>query len=219
MNENNENVTAENEEKNAIYNTSFSMSKDLYYDFCCVNYNRTKKCFLLLLCSVACLTGINLLIGNYDTTICYDPFISIIMITIYFATKNAGKIGYERMLISEGKERPLVFELFEDKIVSHNDESKREFFYHQITQFFETKRFILLHLQHRLFITIEKSNLNASADEVKAFLIKQCPHVKKKKFIYCANDNQWSLAFLIATIVVAAIGTVAGVILKTKLHF
>lgn len=69
---------------------------------------------------------------------------------------------------------------FEDKIVSHVDELKREYFYHQITKFFETKNFILLHLQHNLHVTIEKNNLNASVDEVKAFLMNKCTLVKKK---------------------------------------
>ena len=112
------------------------------------------------------------------------------MILIYFRTRKSINIGYERMVISEGKEMTLNYELFEDKIVSHVDELKREYFYHQITKFFETKNFILLHLQHNLHITIEKNNLNASVDEVKAFLMNKCTPVKKKKFINCANDKK-----------------------------
>ncbi len=220
MDENNVNVNVENEEvKKPIYSSRFLMNKDLYYDFCSVSYNRTKKVFLTFLCLVAYLIGINLLIGNYDIVLGFGPFISFLMILIYFRTKKAIKIGYERNLISAGKESTLNYELFEDKIVSYVDELKREYFYHQITKFFETKDFILLHLQHNLHITIEKNNLSASVDEVKAFLTNKCTLVKKKKFINCANDKKWSLVFLIALIVVSVIGTVIGLVLKINSIF
>ena len=220
MNENNVNVNIENEEiKSPVYSSTFLMNKDLHYDFCSVSYNRTKKLFFIFFCLVAYLIGINLLMGNYDIVLGYGPFISFLMILIYFWTRKSIKIGYERMVISEGKEVTLNYELFEDKVISHNDELKREYFYHQITKFFETKNFILLHLQHNLYVTIEKNNLNASVDEVKSFLMNKCTLVKKKKFINCANDKKWSLVFLIALIVVSVIGTVVGLVLKINSIF
>ena len=215
MNENNVNVNVENEEvKRPIYSSKFLMNKELFYDFCSVSYNRTKKIFLVFFCLVAYLIGINLLVGDYDTALGVGPFISFLMILIYFRTRKSIKIGYERMVISEGKEMTLNHELFEDKVISHNDELKREYFYHQITKFFETKNFILLHLQHNLHVIIEKNNLNASVDEVKAFLMNKCTLVKKKKFINCANDKKWSLVFLIALIVVSVVGMILGLVLK-----
>ena len=57
-------------------------------------------------------------------------------------------------------------------------------------------------------------NLNASVDEVKAFLMNKCTLVKKKKFINCANDKKWSLVFLIALIVVSVVGMILGLVLK-----
>ena len=220
MDENNVNVNVENEEvKKPIYSSRFLMNKDLYYDFCSVSYNRTKKVFLTFLCLVAYLIGINLLIGNYDIVLGFGSFISFLMILIYFRTKKSIKINYERNLISAGKESTLNYELFEDKIVSHVDELKREYFYHQITKFFETKNFILLHLQHNLYVTIEKNNLNASVDEVKSFLMNKCTLVKKKKFINSANDNKWSLVFLIALIVVSIVGMFVGLALKINSIF
>ena len=192
MNENDANINVENEEvKSPIYCSRFLMNKELFYDFCSVSYNRTKKVFLTFFCLVTYLIGINLLLGNYDIVVGFGPFISFLMILFYFRTRKSIKIGYERMVISEGKEMTLNYELFEDKVISHNDELKREYFYHQITKFFETKNFILLHLQHNLHVTIEKNNLNASVDEVKAFLMKKCTRVKKKKFIDCSNDPKY----------------------------
>lgn len=174
---------------------------------------------MIFFCLVAYLIGINLLIGNYDIVIVVGPFMSFLMALIYFRTEKSIKINYERNLISAGKESTLNYELFDDKIILHVDELKREYFYHQITKFFETKNFILLHLQHNLHITIEKNNLNASVDEVKIFLMNKCTLVKKKKFINCANDKKWSLVFLIALIVVSIIGIVVGFVLKINSIF
>ena len=220
MNENNANINVENNEvKKPIYSSKFLMDKELFYDFCSVSYNRTKKMFLVFFCLVAYLIGINLLVGNYDIVVGFSPFISFLMLLIYFRTKKSIKINYERNLISAGKESTLNYELFEDKIVSHVDELKREYFYHQITKFFETKNFILLHLQHNLHITIEKNCLNANVDELKAFLMNKCALVKKKKFINCVNDKKWSLAFLIALIVVSVVGMIIGLALKINSLF
>ena len=218
MNENNVNVNIDNEEiKSPIYSSKFLMNKELFYDFCSVSYNRTKKVFFIFFCLVAYLIGINLLVGNYDIVV--GPFISFLMLLTYFRTKKSIKIDYERNLISAGKESTLNYELFEDKIVSHVDELKREYFYHQITKFFETKNFILLHLQHDLYVTIEKNNLNASVDEVKSFLMNKCTFVKKKKFINSANDKKRSLVFLIALIVVSIVGMFVGLALKINSIF
>ena len=82
MNENNVNVKNE-EIKSPIYSSKFLMNKDLYYDFCSVSYNRTKKMFLIFFCLVTYLIGINLLIGNYDIVFGFGPFISFLMILIY----------------------------------------------------------------------------------------------------------------------------------------
>ena len=127
------------------------------------------------------------------------------------------KIGYERMLLSEGKEPSFGYALFDDKIVSYHEGSKNAYSYRQISRLFETKSFILLHLKHQLYVTIEKSNLNACAEEVKAFLLNKPLLVKKKKFIKCTNDKQWSLIFLIALIAVSVAGVVIGAILRANL--
>ena len=220
MTENNVNVNVDNAEvKSPIYSSKFLMNKELFYDFCSVSYNRTKKMFFIFFCLVAYLIGINLLVGNYDIVVGFGPFISFLMLLTYFRTKKSIKINYERNLISAGKESTLNYELFEDKIVSHVDELKREYFYHQITKLFETRNFILLHIQHNLYVTIEKNNLNASVDEVKSFLMNKCTFVKKKKFINSANDKKWSLVFLIALIVVSIVGMFVGLALKINSIF
>ncbi len=141
MIENTANTNIENENegaKTAIYSSKFLMSKDLYYDFGSVVFNRTKKIFLVFFCLVAYLIGINLLVGNHDIVVGFGPFISFLMLLTYFRTKKLIKISYEQNLISAGKECTLNYELFEDKMVSHIDELKREYFYHQITKYFET---------------------------------------------------------------------------------
>lgn len=217
MDENNVNTNVDIESAESIspaYRSRFLMSKELHYDFCSVGYNLTKILFIIFFCLMTYCIGINLFSGDYDVVIWYGPAMSIVMLLMYVKRKSGTKASYERMVISEGKEVTLTYELFADKIVSHNDALKREYYYNQITRLLETKSFLLLHLKHNLFVTIEKTNLNADVDEVKAFLMDKCTFVKKKKFINCAYAKEWSLAALIALIIVSVIGTTAAIILK-----
>lgn len=217
MGENNENVNQANAD-NAIYSSKFLMNKDLFYDFNLISYNKIKKIFLVFLCFIAFETVVNIAVKNYDI-VALNPFISLLMFLIYFKTNRAVKNSYARNLISAGKENILHYELFEDKIVSHIDELRREYFYNQITKFFETKNFILLHFQYGLYITLEKNSINANIDELKSFLTDKCTFVKRKKFINCSSDKKLSLIYLILLFVVSIAGTVAAIVLKNRLTF
>lgn len=193
--------------ENPIYTSSFVMSRDLFYDFSCVSYNRLKKYFLpfciLLFFSIAANIGMQ----NYDTVSGFS-FISFLMFLMYLKTTRATKINYERNLLSAVKEQFLTVELFENKIASYADGPKREYYYNQITKFFETKNFLLLHLKYNLYILVNKNTLNADVGEVKSFLTNKCPLVKKKKFINCSNDKKWSLMLLIAMIIFSVLGLI-----------
>lgn len=215
MNENNANIKDENKEVITPFCSSrFLMSKELFYEFGSVNYNGSKKVFLICLCLVASLIGMYILAGDDDVIFGYCIFISCLMLSTYFRTNKSIEISYEQNLISEGKESTLNHELFEDKIVSYVNERKREYSYHQITELFETKNFILLHIKHNFYITIEKSSLNASVDDVKTFLLNKCTLVKKKKFINCTNDKKCSLMYLIALVVACVAGMIAALVMK-----
>ncbi len=210
-----ENITNVNNEesKPAIYKASVLMSRDLYYDFSTVGYNRMKKGLIFILPFtifeiVACI-----LTKNFDT-VALTVIISVIFFFLYYRINESTKIGYERTLISAGKEISTNYELFEDKVVTDSEGVKREYFYHQITKFFETKNFLLLHLQHNLYLTINKNDLHANVNEVKSFLIQKCLLVKKKKFINCSNDKKWTLCLLILLTVFSVIGTIISGVLK-----
>lgn len=206
--------TGAGELKSPVYSSKFLMSKDLYYDFSSVSYNKIKKIFFVFLCLDIFVVFINLWVGNYDIVLWYGPFMLFVTLLMYFRLKRTINIIYERNLLSVGKESTMNYEFFEDKIVSHTDELKRDYFYHQITGLCETKKFIMLHLQYNLYIPVQKNSLNASVDEVKSFFIEKCTHVKKKKFIDCGNDPRWSFLFLIAIVVVSVIGTIVGLLMK-----
>ena len=129
MNKNNVNVNIENEEvKIPIYNSRFLMSKELFYDFCSVNYNKTKKIFLIFFCLVAHQIVLFFIDGNYDMIIGFGSIMSFMMLLIYLRTKRAIKIGYKQHLITAGKENTLNYELFEYKIVSNINGCKKEYF-------------------------------------------------------------------------------------------
>ena len=79
---------------------------------------------------------------------------------------------------------------------------------------FETENFLLLHLQHNLYVTIDKNHLNANIDDVKTYLAERCYLVKKKKFINCKNDKIWSLVFISALSAICVAGIIAGLFLS-----
>ena len=199
MDENITNVNNE-ESKPAIYTTSVLMSRDLYYDFSTVGYNRMKKSLIFFLPFTVLEIAVNILAKNFDT-VALSVIISLIFFLLYHGINKSTKIDYERTLISAGKEISTSYELFEDRVVTDSEGVKREYFYYQITKFFETKNFLLLHLQHNLYITIK------------------CPLVKKKKFINCSNDKKWTLRLLILLVVFSVIGTIISLIIKFNAIF
>lgn len=203
---------------NPIFSSHFLTTKELHNDFNMVGYRKLKRDYLFFLCFTTFEIIILILVGNYDL-VGVGLFISFLMTVLYFGTQKRIAVNYEREIISAGKDRTLRYELFDDKIVVTVEGRERDFFYDQITKLYETKQFLLLHLKHQLYITIEKSSLNGSPDEVKAFLLTKCTQVKKKKFIDCSNDKKWSLIFLIALIVVSVIGCIVGYILKFSAPF
>ena len=198
-----------------VYSSQHTMSKEMIQDFCSVDFRRTKITFIIFFFVILIYFALNIIFNVFGWLIWLTAImVAVINAIAYFRLKRAIKASYEKALISEGKEVLLKFDLFEDKIVLHREEAKREYFYHQVTKLFETKSFIMLHLQHNLHITIEKSSLNADVEEVKAFVINKCNNVKKKKFVNCVNDEKWSIVFMIALFVVAIAGAVSYFLMK-----
>ncbi len=215
---NNNYVNLNNQENNQkpCYVSSTLMTRDMFYDFYLVNYNRIKKMYLFFLMFTVFQIIMNNYFGNFNI-VSTSLIVSFCSSLIYYKAVKSTKIGYERNLLSAGKEATLNYTLFDNKIISCVDEFKREYKYNQITKFFETKSFLLLHLKHNMYITVDKTSINANIDEVKAFLIKKCTLVKKKKFINCSNNKKLSLVYLIALIALSIIGTTVSVILKYNL--
>ena len=142
MNENNINPISEpvEEAKAPVYVSEFLMSRDLFYEFGGASFYRTKKLVLFFLLLIVIEVVLNITIG--------EPMLAVVSLWVAFwltlrcfGMKRSMKFNYERMVISEGKERIFRYELYEDRVVSDNDGARREYFYHQITKFYETKHF------------------------------------------------------------------------------
>lgn len=207
----------ENEEvKNAIYSSSYITNRDFFHAFSSINYNRIKKMFLVGFCIIILDAIFNISDRGYDIE-GISIIIPICLFVVYLKTNSLVKQNYERYCFSAGKESVANELLYEDRIVSSMDGQKREYYYHQITQFFESKNLLLLHLKHQLYIIINKETLNADVDEVKAFLIEKCSKARNKKFINCSNDQSWCLILLIGTISFYAIGAIVSIILDIKM--
>lgn len=109
MDENITNVNNE-ESKPAIYTTSVLMSRDLYYDFSTVGYNRMKKLLIFFFPFTVLEIAVNILAKNFDT-VALSVIISLIFFLLYHGINKSTKIDYERTLISAGKEISTSYEL------------------------------------------------------------------------------------------------------------
>lgn len=195
-----------------IYSSEFPVNKASYYDSSSVNYRKMKIASFVSMCMIALLVIPNISADINDVCL-YALLLSFVMLVPYFRISRAIQLEYERTMFSVGKEYTIVQNLFEDKITLVIDAQEKAFFYHQITDLYETKNFLLLVLPHRLHLSISKPNLNADVDEVKTFLLKRCVNAKKKKFVDCSNDQRLSVAFLIAAIVISVVGNIACLVL------
>ena len=202
----------------AIYSSRTFMNRELFFDFQKIGYHKSKIIYLIFMCMVIWQVVMNVAFRYYDMLF-YILFLSMLMIFLYIGKNRTASINYRRMLLTEVKEEIRYQEFFEDKIVLHHEGLQREFFYTHITGFYETKYFLLLHLQHQLYIHINKDMVNGNVDEVKEFLMERCPFVKKKKFISCRNDKKWTRVFLIISVAVSVIGMIIGVVLKLRESF
>ncbi len=201
----------ENREE-AVYRSSVTMTRQRYEDFCSVGFGRVKHLSLLMLILGALVTPGIVLEGYYDVAGSM-LFVVLLLALLRFNIARSAKIGYERSVVSEGKESTVNGALYEDKIVSQSGGAVREHSYSQITGLFETKTFLLLHLRHELYIILDKEMLGADFDGAKAFLLGKCTQVKKKKFIDRSYDRTWSLIFMIALAVLPVAGRAVGRIL------
>lgn len=195
-----------------VFSSEFLMNKELFYDFSSVSYHRTKRGFIVFLCLVAFAITINILVGNYELVVLFGPLMALLMSLVYFRTNKAIRVNYERNVLAGGNNTVFKYDLLKDKIVSLVGGRKTEYDYNQITNLFETKDFILLHLKYNLHITINKNTLDGDVEDLKRFLLSKCVGVKKKRFINCENDKKISVVFLISLIAVAVAGSVIGVL-------
>ncbi len=216
MDENSVINTPENlqeQDEKVIYSSNVTMTREAYSELSSLNYNRMKVMFGAALC-VAVSAGVANFIGGDDGLLVCMLLMSVMSLVLYIVSGRNAKTSYERGILNAGKEASVQHELLEDKIISIGEGGKREWLYTQVTGLFESKNLLLLHLKLNLYIMIDKSTLNADAEEVKAFLIERCRFAKKKKFTNCANDKRTALILLVILIALSVILTAAAMVIK-----
>ena len=193
--------TCQKEETNVVYCSDFSMSKELYYDFGLVGYQRFKKSFAaVLICFAVAATG-GFLSHSYELILASGVMAVLVMALGYIKACRSVKIGWERSLIPSGEAMKVKNELGEEKIFAYWVENRQEISYDQVAELRETNSFLLLHLKHGVHITLEKKSLNADVNAVKAFLLDKCTKIKKKRFVNCSCARKWCMAMLVAEFV------------------
>ena len=211
-----ENNILNNETENEIkpvYVSGITANKDFFRELNTVSFDRVKKLYILSLIVAA--FGVIISVITVEPYLAYySAFLFLLELVSFFGTRAAVNNSYKRALIAAGKEETFEYELFEDKVVSNMEGLKREHLYSGITGLFESEKMLLLHLQKQLYITVDKTTLNADVNEVKAFLLDKCTLVKKKRFKNCANAKNLCIAMMVATGVIVA----AGIINVTLLY-
>ena len=125
-------------ENQARFTSTFTLNKELHYDFCSVSYHRLKNIALIFFIMSAWLVTANIIVGNYELAAGFGSIMSFCLLIIYLKTCKSIDIAYERSQLGTGCASTLAYELYEDKILSLIDGSNREYRYEEFTKFYET---------------------------------------------------------------------------------
>ena len=207
MNENAPEISgaeAPEETKKPIYTCEYTMDMNFFAEFAAVSYVKIKNFIIIFTAFDILFCLLNIFDGDYNLAAGYSAFLTFLMFILYFSIKKGIQLNYKRSLFSYGNDNRTTTALYDDKILATFGKNEKEFFYHQVSGFFETGSLILLRLKYNMFLALDKSALNADPQAVKAFLIQQCPMVKKKKFTDCSNNHRLLFIFLMISLATAA---------------
>lgn len=207
MNENAPEISgaeAPEETKKPIYTCEYTMDMNFFAEFAAVSYVKIKNFIIIFTAFDILFCLLNIFDGDYNQAAGYSAFLTFLMFILYFSIKKGIQLNYKRSLFSYGNDNRTTTALYDDKILATFGKNEKEFFYHQVSGFFETESLILLRLKYNMFLALDKSGLNADPQAVKAFLIQKCPMVKKKKFTDCSNNHRLLFIFLMISFATAA---------------
>ena len=207
MNENAPEISgaeAPEETKKPLYTCEYTMDMNFFAEFAAVSYVKIKNFIIIFTAFDILFCLLNIFDGDYNQAAGYSAFLTFLMFILYFSIKKGIQLNYKRSLFSYGNDNRTTTALYDDKILATFGKNEKEFFYHQVSGFFETGSLILLRLKYNMFLALDKSALNADPQAVKAFLIQKCPMVKKKKFTDCSNNHRLSFIFLMMSLATAA---------------
>ena len=110
------------------------------------------------------------------------PLFSLFM-SAYIVYFDLSKLGYKRQVLNnDNKELTHVVELYQDKVLLKNKDNDNyyPFHYTDVKKVYETKNLLVIILNLNMGIAIRKDSLKDKLDEVKEFLLENCPLKKKK---------------------------------------
>lgn len=198
------NAEVPEETKEPIYTCEYTMNMNFFAEFAAVSYVKIKNFIIIFTAFDILFCLLSIFDGSYDIAAGYSAFLTFLMFILYFSIKKGIQLNYKRSLFSYGNDNRTTTALYDDKILTTFGKNEKEFFYHQVSGFFETGNLILLRLKYNMFLALDKSGLYADPQAVKAFLIQKCPMVKKKKFTDCSNNRRLSFIFLMISAATSA---------------
>lgn len=117
--------------------------------------------------------------GMISLTVLY-----LIIEGIRFLTNLGGGIHYKRAVESNGgKPVRSSIQFYDTWILTINldTDNRNNLSYDQIRSIYETRSLLLLGLKYRMFLIVDKKNLDGELPAFRSFLLEHCPNVKRKK--------------------------------------
>lgn len=147
-------------------------------------YSNKLTIFSRIVCSLALIYYIL----HFDNPILLYGFLivgAVSLITHLIQNRKNGNIAYKRMLAAnKGKPNHSVYEIRENEIFDTNRDNGNTFTYpyEQIRYLINTPRLILVVLQYRMCVILQKDWLTGGTpEELTAYILERCPHIRRKK--------------------------------------
>lgn len=133
---------------------------------------------------------------------------ALFLLAAWLRNPKKGDINYRRMLVSNnGNPVHSIIEIGEEGIQSteHETGNRKVFSYDQFRSLIETERLLILTMQYRLCLVLQKSWLQGGTPrELSDYLLSHCPNIKRKR-VRTTTFGQWVYWIHMAVLIIGTL--------------
>lgn len=189
--------------KNTNFKSDYTLDFEMYKEFS-KGYNRTKiinKIIPIITIILFILGVIEFLSGEYGFVIMYCLFFIVYGIVIIFLVRNQIRMGFKRMITSNGgveRNNSIIINDKEINIIDINRNNKMNYSFDQVIDVIETKKLLILKLQYNLGIIIDLNKMTGGTkEELVNHLYNNCHNIKNKKVLNGSKKNYFLYLYVI----------------------